>query len=120
MTPSEQNAIRQAAERRIISRLLKDAFARGYHATLSYGDDLDPEPELLKTTDRLLILRSMWAAAEEKLYFHDHGTPMGWVLVVHGNHPSEVIADYTNNLDSIVNTPQAMKLNSEIENIDFA
>ncbi len=118
-------AIRTEAEKRIIGQLLDDVFNRGYSITVAYDryDGEAADEALDKTTDKSLILANLWACDEEYLVLHDPyngNNRHGWVLLVHGNHPSEVIADYTGNLDKIVNTNAAKKITDEIEAQDFA
>lgn len=81
-----------AGEREIIDALICAALERGYEVRVR---GLIPF-----TTDYQLITQHVAATDEEHLMFRKVGDdmPAGHVFLVHGNLPSEVIADHTDNL----------------------
>jgi|SRR5215831_8477711 len=94
--------MRQHIERMIVRRVILDALRAGYSLNVNNGGDLDELPE--PTTDRKLILDTMFATDEDRLDFYP-STPEqkgGWVYFVYGNDGYDVISDYTTNLETVL------------------
>jgi hypothetical protein len=94
--------MRQEVERKIVTRLLKDAVAAGYWISVDNGED---EPTKNSQNIRK-ILKFMFQCDEERIYLHaSEDEPLiyeGWVYLVYGNDGWDVIADYTTNLQHIM------------------
>jgi hypothetical protein len=77
-------------ERRIISRILKDALAAGYTVSVFDGEEWP-----VKSSTKLGEITAEIAATDETtLRFRKDGASIGSLLLVHGN-GCDVICDYT-------------------------
>lgn len=92
--------MRQEVERKIADAFITQALAVGYTININNGGD---ENELPKpTTDKELVLKTMFATDEEHLLLYKGKKKVGWVYFVYGNDGWDVISDYTTNLDAIM------------------
>lgn len=82
---------RQAIERRIARRVIRDAVAGGYTLDVFDGE----ETVLRNSTKEREILKAMFSVDEERLIFRKDGARVGWVFFVYGNSGWDVICDYT-------------------------
>jgi hypothetical protein len=82
----------------------------GYEISIDNGAE---ENELNNSRDENEIMRSLFACDEEVLIVRRVGeredTPAtrGFVRLVYGNSPEEVVCDYSMNLDAIVGGPRS-------------
>lgn len=89
--------MRQMVERRIASRLVRDAVRAGYQLSIDYGDgEMGP----FSTVEA--IKGVMFQGDDDRVYYYKNGTRVGWVWLVYGNDGWDVISDYTTNLASVV------------------
>jgi hypothetical protein len=91
--------MRQEVEQKIADAFITSALAAGLFVNIDNGgDDFElPTP----TNDKELILKTMFAADEDRLYVYkkpDDKKAFGWVLFIYGNDGYDVISDYTVNL----------------------
>lgn len=81
-------------ERKIATRIIEDALARGLLITVNNGGD---EDEIFLSNDKDAILENMFAADDDRLSFFSQGNTkehIGWVHLVYGNEGYDVISDY--------------------------
>jgi len=101
-------------ERRIVSKIIRDAITAGYTITVSYDEGEDP---VVPSTDRTAILKAMWACDEEWLYLHRAGSKerFAWVRLIYGNgnNGCDVVCDYATSLEPIMEPVQ--KLAEQLE-----
>jgi len=91
MTTIDQD---QADERRVIGQLIDDALAAGY--LISYYDDGDWPVRMSESKEAVMAELHSTGQAQIRFSTSDH-KHVGIVLLVFGNSPWEVIADYTDN-----------------------
>jgi hypothetical protein len=85
---------RQAIEKRIASKIVKDALAAGYVVSVWDGE----EWALKRSGSYKAIMAAMFSVDEETLVFRAaDGTKAGSVFLVYGNSGWDVITDYTDN-----------------------
>jgi hypothetical protein len=99
---------RKTRETAVVREVILAAIKAGYYLNINNGGDTD---ELEKPTqDVKLLMDNVHLADEDVLIFYNRnlpaktGTRFGWVQFIYGNAEdgSEVIADYTTNLDAII------------------
>jgi hypothetical protein len=91
-------AMRQRVEKSIARVLVRDIIAAGYLINIDNGGDGYELPQ--PTNSRKLVMNTMFATDEERLYVFKPGEekPFAWVYFVYGNDGWDVISDYTTNL----------------------
>lgn len=99
--------IRQAIERRIATQVVDDLLAQSYSITVDNGDE---EDSIKLSKNRTKILRAMFQTDEDRVYVHDPGSekPSGWVYLVYGNEGTDVLSDYTVNLEEALKPSRAL------------
>jgi hypothetical protein len=88
----------QTHDKTLASKLLTALLKAGFAITVENGGD---EPEIAQSTDRKAIWDVMGEADEDTLNLHKDGKSAGWVYLVYGNGPKELISDYTSSLDAV-------------------
>jgi len=84
----------QAHEKRSATALVSAALAMGYSMSVYDGE----EWALRRSTDQRAILAELGATDVDWLHFHKpDGTQAGAAMLVYGNGPGELVADYTAN-----------------------
>lgn len=92
----------------VVKKVIKAAIKAGYYLNINNGGDTY---ELEKPTQNVnLLMENVHLADEDVLIVYirtlpeETGTRFGWVQFIYGNAKdgSEVIADYTTNLDAII------------------
>jgi hypothetical protein len=107
------NAIekRQAAEKKIVRRFVKDALAAGYRLAVSLERGYDVEDMLLGSTSEKEIMEEAFAGDEAHLFVQPKDGPTleqghivseGWVYIVLGDDPGDVISDYSINIEPLL------------------
>ena len=92
-------AKRQEMERQIVRKVIDDTLATGRY-TLSV---FDGEEETVKDSgDAERIFEAMFSTDEDRLLFLKGGKQVGWVCFIYGNDGWDVIADYTGNLEMVL------------------
>jgi Fe-S cluster assembly iron-binding protein IscA len=105
--PTKALLKRQAVERKIVRRFVKDALAAGYRlgVSLDRGYDVD-DGMLLGSTDAKKIMDEAFAGDEAHIFIQPATGPTvedgqvvseGWVYIVLGNDGWDVISDYSTN-----------------------
>jgi hypothetical protein len=91
--------MRQEVEKKIATAFIESALSAGLFINIDNGgDDLELPKQ---TNDKALILKTMFAADEDRVYVYKNETDkkaIGWVYFVYGNDGWDVISDYTVNL----------------------
>lgn len=89
-------------ETRIIKQVIKDLLAVPYTITVWDGE----EETLSYSSDPALIFKAMRTTDGDHLFVYSKSDRvnavykgMGWVCLVYGNDPWEIISDYTTNLE---------------------
>jgi hypothetical protein len=97
--------MRQHIERMIVRRFLLDGIAAGYKFQVEAdGKLLLPQPSIRPKE----ILDAMFSVDEEYLWVYKTGCDnplgwaLGWVYLVYGNDGTDVISDYTINLEPVM------------------
>lgn len=103
-------------EKKIVRRLVKDILNAGMGVRIDNGGE--PSEMLHPADNEDAIMAELFATDEEQLYLHtidqdEHREPQGWIKLVHGNDGTDVIGDYTTNLEQLVSG--ATKLAEQIE-----
>ncbi len=102
MTLSTQVAKRQAIEKKIARRLIREALKAGLFISVHNGEEL----VIKRSRSVTAILDVMFSVDEEKLFFYSSLTSLriGIVFLVYGNDGWDVINDYSVNatLDPIM------------------
>lgn len=101
MTKEIGVGLRQEIERKIASQVINDLHNAGF--SISVNNDGD-EDEVVCSLDHNEVLGALMASDEDYLYAIKPGEVLhsGWVRLVYGNDGSDVISDYTTNLDSVL------------------
>ena len=105
----ERGKLRMNGERRAVRKIVRDLLSAGYEISIDNGAE---ENELNNSRDENEIMRSLFACDEEVLIVRRVGeredTPAtrGFVRLVYGNSPEEVVCDYSMNLDAVVGGPR--------------
>ena len=90
---------RIALEKKIVKQFIKDALAAGHLISVDNGGD---EMEIENSNDLKVIMDTVMATDEERVYLKKDGKNVGWVYFVYGNDGYDVIADYTVNLEPLM------------------
>jgi len=91
---------RRKIERRIVSRVVKDALRAGHTLSVNNGGD---EFEISKSSSYRDVMDSLMATDEETLILHDDsGAKVGGVFFVYGNDGYDVICDYSSRLEQFL------------------
>jgi len=99
---------RKTRELAVVEKVILAAIKAGYYLNINNGGDTN---ELEKPTqDVKALMDNVGLADEDVLIFYTRtlptkkGSKFGWVQFIYGNAEdgSEVIADYTTNLDAII------------------
>lgn len=94
---------RQRVEKTIVRALVIAGIKAGYTITVDNGE----EEVLIRSTDRIAIMREIMSVDEERLLFHkDKKTSM--VYLVYGNDGYDVIADHGMSLEPVVDSIQPL------------
>ncbi len=88
-------AIRQEIERRIVSRIVKDALAQGYIVSVYDGCDF----AIKRSSHYSAIMAAIMSTDEDTLIIRDANTgeKIGFIHLVYGNDGFDVVSDYTAN-----------------------
>jgi hypothetical protein len=84
---------RQDIERKIYSRIVKDALAGGYEISVFDGE----EYPLKRSTSYKKIMDAGFSTDQDALVFFKDGNRLGWVSLIYGNSGWDVISDYVAN-----------------------
>ena len=100
---------RRDAERKMQTATLKALVAAGYAIGVDNGAD---EEESKRSSDVVELQSLLGQTCEDVLYCYkggdEDGESSGFVSLVYGNLPSELIADYTMNLNEALKPVQAL------------
>ena len=88
----------QAAEEKIMRRIIADALAAGYSLGVNDGEDTT----LKECRDAAAVFAAMRTTDTDHLLVYENGKQIGWVFFVYGNDGYDVVNDYTTNLEHIV------------------
>ncbi len=88
---------RRKIEEEIARQLITDGIAAGYTIAVHNGEE-----QFAKSTDVDALVKEMFSVDEEHLIFYKDGKRFGWVWMVYGNSGYDVVADYTTNLEPIM------------------
>lgn len=99
-------AQRIAIEKRIIKRIIADALAAGYRLSVDDGESRT----INRSSDHEAILSAMMTTDEDYLLFYAPGDKVqsGWVYFVYGNDGHDVVNDYTENLEEVMKSANAL------------
>lgn len=86
-------------ERKIAKKLIDIAIARGWLVSISAEDE---DFEIEKSNDRAAIFEAMGAAGYDRVQFYETGKYVGSAMLVYGNEPGVLIADYGTSLDGFI------------------
>ncbi len=94
----------------LLRSLVDELLAQGLSAWVSYdrGYDRDEEGFGKLTTDRKALLKALGECDEEHLFIGKDGKEIGWIFLVYGNSPGELISDYTTNLEQYIVKTEAL------------
>jgi hypothetical protein len=92
-------AQRQEVERKIVTRVVTDLLNAGFELSVNNGGD---EDEIPFTTDRDVVLNTMFATDSEHLFARKDEPHHRYVFFVYGNDGYDVIADYNYTLSDIM------------------
>ncbi len=81
---------------RVLRRLVKDLLAEGYALTVHDGED----ETVRDSRDPTAIMAALRTTDEDYLIAKRGESQVGWVRLVYGNSPGEVICDYSLSLES--------------------
>lgn len=88
-----------AAERGIAREVIRCLVDAGYSVTVDNGAD----ESITRSTSKREIFDALCQTGQDHLIAHDKdGKEVGWVWLVYGNEPCELIADYTGNLEETI------------------
>lgn len=106
-------AKRRAVERRIVKRVVKAAFAAGYTLKVDDGEDV------LELNDVASVNKVMFSVDDENLLVFKDKRKIGRVYFVYGNDGTDVICDYTTNLEAMLAdaTAFADRLDSKLRDV---
>ena len=93
---------RRAIERRIVEQVVDDLLAGGYWLAIDDPDLEEPHEISGPFRDREEVLGRMFACDDDRLLVYttnDGKKSIGWVLFVYGNDGTDVVSDYTTNLE---------------------
>lgn len=82
---------RQSIERKIYSRIVKDALARGFNVSVYDGE----EYALKHSTSYTAIMEAGFSTDEDALVIYDNDKRLGFISLIYGNSGWDVISDYT-------------------------
>jgi len=100
---------RIAVERAIVRALVKESIAQGYTVSLHDGND-DGWLAVEQSTNVAEIMRSIMTVDVETLYFYRDGARESWVQLIYGNDGWDVIADYGQKMESVVDSEPVKSL----------
>lgn len=84
----------QQAEEKIVAQLIRQIIQDGYFISLFDGEEYPVE----HNRDEVLILNSIGATDADQIWIErSNHSIVGWIYLVYGNEPEEVICDYTAN-----------------------
>ena len=95
---SEQMAHLSHSEKEIIRRIVTDALAAGYRMTVYDGE----EKTVRGSTDRKEILDAIGTTDSDTLGLWNGEKRMGGIMLVYGNEPGVVVADYSASLSDFM------------------
>lgn len=84
-------------EKLIAKELVTRALAAGYKVSVNDGE----ETTLRKSTDLAKIMAAMFTTDEDTLHIDTPGYK-GWIELIYGNDGTDVIHDYSTNLEELV------------------
>jgi hypothetical protein len=94
-----RNNPKTAAERGIAREVIRCLVDAGYTVSVFDGEDYP----VRKSTSKRAIFDALAQTDNDKLVARDKdGKKVGWVWLVYGNEPCELIADYTLNLEEVI------------------
>jgi hypothetical protein len=86
-------------ERDVVRALVRRALDAGYVISVDNGGDTY---EIDRSSSYAAVVRELFATDEERLILSKDGRAEGYILLVYGNNPEEVVADYTLSLAHLV------------------
>jgi hypothetical protein len=88
----------QKLTRRMAHHIADACIATGCTVSLDNGGMEDGDGFAIQTKDASALKKEMWATDEERLIMHDaNGKCVGWIFLVYGNDPWELVSDYSDN-----------------------
>lgn len=104
---SYENSLRIQIEKTIVTQVVDSALEAGYSISLETSDG----EEIIEgfTNDRAVLLENVFACDDARIFLSKDGeTYSGWVLCVYGNDGTDVISDYTTNLEELLTKANAL------------
>ena len=97
------------AERNAARKVIKALLNAGYTVGINDGE----ETTIKRSTDKTALYAALWTTDEDYIYAYNaeddfpfkgfpKGKRIGWVYLVYGNSPEELVSDYTTNLETIL------------------
>lgn len=101
----------QIIEKLIFKSVVNAALHQGYAISLNDGE----ETTVRRSRDPKELLDAAFSTDEDYLFLHegDEKARYGWIHFVYGNDGTDVISDYTTNLDELLDP-----INKRIEKLD--
>ncbi len=81
----------------LLRALVDEILAQGLEAWVSYdhGEEREDRDFVGLISDREALLDALGECDEEHLFIGKDGKELGWIFLVYGNGPGELISDYT-------------------------
>lgn len=95
---------RQAIEKSIARRVVRDALADGYTIAVNNGGNQDEYEGM----DFVKVMAAMFQTDDETLYLNKGDEKRSWIKFIYGNDGPDVIHDYTTNLEGILTGAHAL------------
>lgn len=95
---SDEVKTRIGIETKIAKKAICELIKAGYTLGVHDGEEL----VLGNCTDQKALIEAMQSVDEEHLMVYKDNKRVGWVFFVYGNSGWDVIADYTTNLESVM------------------
>ncbi len=97
-------------DHRLLIALFDELIANGLSAWVSYdrGYDRNDEGFGTLTTDKAALLNAVGECDEEHIFVGRDGKEIGWIFLVFGNSPGELISDYTTNMEKHITKTNAL------------
>jgi len=97
----------------LLRALVDELLANGLSAWVSYDRGYDRKSEGgdmddTLTTNREALLEALGECDEEHLFIGKNGKEIGWIFLVYGNNPGDLISDYTVNLEKFIAKTHAL------------
>jgi hypothetical protein len=93
------NAHRLRLEMEVVTQVIDSALHEGWSISVFDGEGWTVE----RSRDRAAIIAALRTTDEDQLQFHnEQGEHRGWVRLIYGNLPWEVVNDYSTRLDAFM------------------